>query len=292
MPLSRQSRVSASKRNAAMQPRHLTEDCCDCTSLQPASHEAQHGTVAAAAAAEASAAVAAAAAAAAAAGGTSGWLGKSMDGSNCGATDVLLLQMPCGAQTHATASAIRLCATQLQKSGRPGSANMLRQALCCTAPIDRNASRMTRVPVLEPGTRTDSRENRGAELWPPGRARVDGASMEGSCGSEIGRPALHAMHPLRLARKVQMHRSECPDTAAETRGYACTRSLEPACGKFSRRSTRGSREGGRPLGECRASPGVATRDSCYSGGGTGSAAACCRCDARVRQQQRGCGVPF
>ena len=177
MPLSRQSRVSASKRNAAMQPRHLTEDCCDCTALQPASHEEQHGTLAAAAAAEASAAVAAAAAAAAAAGGTSGWLGKSMDGSNCGATDVLLLQMPCGAQTHATASAIRLCATQLQKSGRPGSANMLRQALCCTAPIDRNASRMTRVPVLEPGTRTDSRENRGAELWPPGRARVDGASM-------------------------------------------------------------------------------------------------------------------
>ena len=45
-----------------------------------------------------------------------------------------------------------------------------------------------------------------------------------------------------------------------------------------------------PPGECGAAPGVATRDSGYSG----SRLACScerRCDARVRSQQRGCGVP-
>ena len=63
--------------------------------------------------------------------------------------------------------------------------------------------------------------------------------MEGVCGSEIGKPALHAVHPLRLARKLQMHRMECPGVDSEARGYACTRSLESARGKFSRRSTRG-----------------------------------------------------
>ena len=53
-----------------------------------------------------------------------------------------------------------------------------------------------------------------------------------------------------------------------------------------------SREGSRPPGECGAAPGVATRDSSRNGGVHGSAPACCRCDARVRPQQRGCGVPY
>ena len=42
--------------------------------------------------------------------------------------------------------------------------------------------------------------------------------------------------------------------------------------------------------ECGAAPGVATRDSGCSSGVNGSAPACCRCDARVRPQQRGCGI--
>ena len=83
--------------------------------LQPASHEARHGTVAEAAAA---------------AGGTTGWLGLSMDGSNCEATGVQLLQMPCGAQTHETASAISPRAKQLQTPGRPGSVKKLWQTRC------------------------------------------------------------------------------------------------------------------------------------------------------------------
>ena len=49
------------------------------------------------------------------------------------------------------------------------------------------------------------------------------------------------------------------------------------------------REGSKPPGECGAGSWGGYRDSCYSGGGPGSAPACCRCDARVRPQQRGCG---
>ena len=68
---------------------------------------------------------------------------------------------------------------------------------------------------------------------------MTGRRLEGVCGSEIGRLAVHAVDTLRLARKMQMHRMGCPDTAADARGYGCTRSLEAASEKFSRRSTRG-----------------------------------------------------
>ena len=86
--------------------------------LQPASHEARHGTVAETAAA---------------AGGTPSWLDQSMDGSNCEATSVLLLQMPCVAQTHDTASAMRPRAMQLQTSCRPGYVKKLCQTRCAAS---------------------------------------------------------------------------------------------------------------------------------------------------------------
>ena len=71
----------------------------------------------------------------------------------------------------------------------------------------------------------------GSKRIPPGRMRLTncghqddpgmtGRRLEGVCGSEIGRPAHHVVHPLRLARKLQMQRMECQDTAAEARGYA------------------------------------------------------------------------
>ena len=62
-----------------------------------------------------------------------------------------------------------------------------------------------------------------------------GRRLEGMCGSEIGKPAVHTVHPLRLALKLQMHKIGFPDIDAEARGYACTRSLESVCGKFSKR---------------------------------------------------------
>ena len=78
--------------------------------------------------------------------------------------------------------------------------------------------------------------------------------MEGPCGSKIERSALHAVHPLRLAQKLQMHRVECPGVATEAWGYACTRSLESALTGFEGRQQA-------------AAPGAATRDSGYSVGG-------------------------
>ena len=124
----------------------------------------------------------------------------------------------------------------------PGLVNKLRQALCCTARIDRDSSCKTTEPHvdLEPGTR---RMLPWRIMVPNCGHRDDpgmtGRRLEGVCGSRIGRSALHALRHLRLARKLQRHRIECPGVATEARGYACTRSLESACGKFSRRSTRG-----------------------------------------------------
>ena len=121
---------------------------------------------------------------------------------------------------------------------------------------------------------------------------MTGRRLEGVCGSEIGRLAVHAVDTLRLARKMQMHRMGCPDTAADARGYGCTRSLEARVKNSADVRLEVLREGCRLrlCGVCRAAPGVATRDSGYSGGGPGSGLACCRCNARVRPQQRGCGV--
>ena len=166
-------------------------------------------------------------------------------------------------------------------------------SLCCTAHMNGEATRMARVAraVLEPGSKRIPLgrirvPNRGHQN-DPGMTR---RRMEGVCGLEIGRPAVHAVHLLRLARKMQIHRMECQDTAAEARGNAYTRSLESACGNSADVRLEVLREGARPPGECGASPGVATRDSGCSSGVNGSAPACCRCDARVRPQQRGCGV--
>ena len=70
------------------------------------------------------------------------------------------------------------------------------------AHMDRDASSMTRVPraVVEPGTRRTPPSRRGALHC---RHRDDpgttGRRLVGPCGSKIGRPALHAVHPLRLA---------------------------------------------------------------------------------------------
>ena len=116
--------------------------------------------------------------------------------------------------------------------------------------------------------------------------RMTGRRLEGVCGSEIGWPAVQAAHPLRLARKLLMHRMDCPDIAAEARGCACTRSLESACGKFSRRSTRGFEGRQQTAWRMPRRSWGGDRNS----GRNGSAPACCRCDARVRPQQRGCGV--
>ena len=74
----------------------------------------------------------------------------------------------------------------------------------------------------------------------PGMTRLH---LQGACGSEIGRPALHDVQPLRLAKNLEMHRMECPGVATEARGCACTRTLEAARGIVSRRST--FREGSR-----------------------------------------------
>ena len=108
--------------------------------------------------------------------------------------------------------------------------------------MDRDAFHTTRGPraILKPGTRRNSSGRIGA---PHCGSRDDpGATelhLEGVCESDIGTPALHAVHPLRLAQKLQMDRIECPGDASEARGYACTRSLESARGIFSRRSTGG-----------------------------------------------------
>ena len=156
---------------------------------------------------------------------------------------------------------------------------------------------MTRVAraVLEPGSiRIPPVRMRVPNCGHQGDPGMTGRRLEGVCGSEIGRPAVHAAHPLRLARKLQMHRMENQETAAEARGDACKRSLKSACGKFSRRSTRGfdgRQQGSRPPGECRAAPGVATRDSCYSGGCPGSAPAAAATRGSARSSAAAAPLP-
>ena len=159
--------------------------------------------------------------------------------------------------------------------------------------MDRDASRTTRVASadLEPWTRRIS----------PGQMRVSncgrqedpgmtGRRLEGACGSEIRRPGLHAVNPLRLAQKLHKHIIECPGVATEAWGCAGKRSLESGCGFSADVRLEVLREGSRPPGECVAAPGVVTRNSGRRGGGHGSGLArCCR-DARVRPQQRGCGA--
>ena len=105
-------------------------------------------------------------------------------------------------------------------------------SLCCTAHMNGEATRMARVAraVLEPGSKRIPLgrirvPNRGHQN-DPGMTR---RRLEGVCGLEIGRPAVHAVHLLRLGRKMHIHRMECQDTAAEARGNAYTRSLESAC---------------------------------------------------------------
>ena len=169
--------------------------------------------------------------AATAAAGLGGWRSG---GSNSEATDALL--------------PLRLLApsraTQLLKSDMSGGSQRSRSMHSGEkmASVDCDVGCMTRVPraALKPSAR---RIATGRTSVPNCGSRHDpemtGLRLEGVCCSEIGRPAVHAAHPLRLALKLRMYRMECQDTTAEARGCACTRSLESARGKFCLRSTRG-----------------------------------------------------
>ena len=189
-----------------------------------------------------------------------GLLGWSAGDGNYGATDALLpLRLLLPVLLHPTR------ATQPRKSDMPGACQQSRGKLAglhrgagmaslkqrskpqrhrhwCHAQMDRDSSNTTREPraVLEPGPRRMPPSKIMVPNWghrdDPGMTRLH---LQGVCGSEIGRPALHAVHPLRLAQKLQMHRMECPGVATEAWGCACTRSLESARGIVSRRSTRG-----------------------------------------------------
>ena len=182
-------------------------------------------------------------------------LGGRAGGGNWEATDALLPATRAAAAATAAAAMrgpdVCTCiaqrptrATQLWKSGMRKAcqqshgthaglhrgAGMVRQSNTARhngtdigAPLTWNAvsSNTTRVPraVLEPGTR---RMPPWRIIMPncghrddPGMSRLH---LQGVCRSEIGRPALHAVHPLRLAQKLQIHRVECQNTAAEARG--------------------------------------------------------------------------
>ena len=184
--------------------------------LQPASHEARHGTVAAAAA-----------------GGTPGWLGET--------AAAVKRQTYCCFTCHAgprrmqlqpqTAISQHIC----RRLACPRPVKMLRQALCSTDHIHCDALCTTRVPraVREPRSRRTS----PGRIRAPTCGRRDDPGMtkrhlQGVCGSEIGRPALQPLHPLRIAQKLQMHRTECSGVATEARGCECTTPAEVSVWNF------------------------------------------------------------
>ena len=153
--------------------------------------------------------------------------------------------------------------------------------------MDRDATCMTRVQraALEPGTNRRIGAPKCGSRDDPG---TRSCTWKACAGRKLGGP-LHAVHPLRLARAQngvhgRRHRSLGLRVHKVAVEFSADVRLEVL------------REGSRPPGRCGAAPAVATRDSGYRGSGPGSRLACCCCccccccDARVRPQQRGCGV--
>ena len=145
--------------------------------------------------------------------------------------------------------------------------------------------------VVEPGTRRIPHSRRGTFFVDAGTTQGrQGGAWRVRVGRKLGGPRFTQYTLFDLRRS-------CKCTEWSTRASQRKRGTARAQGRWSQRVENSAdvrlevlREGSRPPGVCGANPGVATRDSCYSGGGPGSRLACCRCDARVRPQQRGCGV--